>query len=85
MLLAHLHFLRRDSPLGIVAVQINLGPLRMTQFTGTHEKQRRELQGVGGDEVPGIPVNGSEQLAYARGFGDRSVVLTSSEGGDFAG
>jgi hypothetical protein len=31
MLLAHLHFLRRDSPLGIVAVQINLGPLRMTQ------------------------------------------------------
>ena len=75
MLLAHLHFLGGNAPMGFVAVEIKLRPLRMTQFTGTHEQQRCELQCIGSDHVPGIAVDGSQQLSYASRLRDRRMVL----------
>src|SRR5258708_14455055 len=75
MLLAHLHFLGGNAPMGFGAVEIKLRPLRMAQFTGTHEKQRREIQRISSDHVPGIAVDGSQQLSYPNRLRDRRMML----------
>ena len=55
---------RRDSPFGIL--EIELGPPRQAQLPGANERQRRELQRVGGDRTAGIAVDRAQQLADRR-------------------
>ena len=54
-----------------MAVQIELGPLGVTQFAGAHEYQRRELQGASRDDVAGVAVDGPQQLTDPHRLGDR--------------
>ncbi len=75
MLLAHFHFLGWNAPVGLLAFQVKLSPLRITEFARTYEHQRCQLQGKAGDGVAGIAVDGAEQLADASGFSDGSVVF----------
>src|SRR6266702_4766038 len=61
----------------------------MTQFTGAHKQQRCQFQGVCGDNMASVAVNGSKQLANAGRFGNGRVMFghnwlkRSTQGGSY--
>jgi hypothetical protein len=59
--LAHFHLARRDNPQ--CAVQIELAPFGMAQFTGADKYMGRNLQGQLGNAAAFIVIDGAQQLA----------------------
>jgi hypothetical protein len=76
MLLPHFHFLGRDTPLRILATDIELGPLGMAQLTESHEYVWRDSKRIPGDRLPFVALNRSQQFADSAGLDDRRVVGT---------
>ncbi|MEA3221526.1 MAG: hypothetical protein OZX49_02648 [Immundisolibacter sp.] len=69
---AHLHLGGRYPPLG--GVQVDFGPLGAAQLARTHEHQRRQAQGAGGDKAARVAVQDAQQLGYRLGMNDGGVV-----------
>jgi hypothetical protein len=68
VLFAHLHPLGRDTPFGLF--EVDLGPLRLSQFAGPNKNQWCESQRAFRSEKALIRINGAQQFSNPLWLGD---------------
>lgn len=73
--LAHLHPGARYVPLRVV--EIDLDPLSGTKLPWPDEDERRKSQRQRGDGMPGVAMDGAQELPHPRWIGDRGEVARS--------
>jgi hypothetical protein len=74
MLLAHLHAVARDAPIGFLAVERELRPLGGAKLAGAHKHVWRELECTVNRRLSDVTVDGSKELTNASGI-DKSCMI----------
>lgn len=76
--LAHLHPSRPDSPLGMLSVQVDPGPLGGAKLSGAHGHVGRKFQRRSRRRLAIVAVDGPQQLSDLCRIDDRGMVLRRS-------